>query len=103
MLCVFPLGQKLYIRGPIHSEKLKEDFKSFISLGIPQKYQTVRLHHINITFCLLKYNRIPAHQPVSLLLCLLFYTIVPIIKGTSRGPEALQSHLNDTYCTNVLC
>ncbi len=25
------------------------------------------------------------------------------IKGTSRGPEALQSHLNDSYYTNVLC
>ncbi len=24
-------------------------------------------------------------------------------KGTSRGPEALQSHLNDSYYTNVLC
>ncbi len=25
------------------------------------------------------------------------------VKGTSRGPEALQSHLNDSYHTNVLC
>ncbi len=25
------------------------------------------------------------------------------LKGTSRGPEALQSHLNDSYYTNVLC
>ncbi len=25
------------------------------------------------------------------------------IKGTSRGPEALQSPLNDSYYTNVLC
>ena len=27
----------------------------------------------------------------------------PYFKGTSRGPEALQSHLNDSYYTNVLC
>ncbi len=26
-----------------------------------------------------------------------------LVKGTSRGPEALQSHLNDSYHTNVLC
>ncbi len=27
----------------------------------------------------------------------------PLVKGTSRGPEALQSHLNDSHHTNVLC
>ena len=25
------------------------------------------------------------------------------VKGTSRGPEALQSHLNDSCYANVLC
>ena len=25
------------------------------------------------------------------------------LKGTSRGPEALQNHLNDSCYTNVLC
>ncbi len=25
------------------------------------------------------------------------------LKGTSRGPESLHSHLNDYYYTNVLC
>ena len=25
------------------------------------------------------------------------------VKGTSRGPEALPSHLNDSYYTIVLC
>ncbi len=29
--------------------------------------------------------------------------ILLTLKGTSRGPEALQSHLNDSYRTNVLC
>ncbi len=29
--------------------------------------------------------------------------IVVVVKGISRGPEALQSHLNDFYHTSVLC
>ena len=35
--------------------------------------------------------------------CYSFTIIMYYLKGTSRGPQALQSHLNDSYYTNVLC
>ncbi len=31
-----------------------------------------------------------------------YHFFIKKVKGTSRGPEALQSHLNDSYHTNML-
>ncbi len=31
------------------------------------------------------------------------YTMLLIFKGTSRGPEPLNSHMNDSYYANVFC
>ncbi len=48
-------------------------------------------------------NPINPPSPENILQAALDATKIPqnnFFKGTSRGPEALQSHLNDSYYTN---